>query len=407
MMKVLFINKFFYLRGGSERVFFDEASLLEKHGHEVGFFAMRHFRNLSSPYTPYFMPEVEYAEKMSLTRKLRETGRILYSWEARKRLRRLLEDKKYDIAHLHNIHHQISPSILDELSRFGIPAVMTLHDYKMACSTYNLLRDGCPCEHCAQGQYYHCFLYRCTKGSFSKSLINTLEMYLHHRIMRIYGKVDRFISPSKFLQEKLQEMGFRGEIVHLPNFIVSENFEPALKWDGDSLVFFGRLSREKGIITLLDAVKDLKCTLKLIGEGPQREELEDKVSTEKISNVIFLGYKQSQELFDEIKKSMIVILPSEWYENNPISVLEAFALGKPVIGARIGGIPELIEDYKTGLTFEPGNYSDLRKKISYFLNHSDAVLKMGQQARKDIEKRFSPEIHYNKLIEIYNGVLKT
>jgi glycosyltransferase involved in cell wall biosynthesis len=405
-MKVLFINKFFYLRGGSERVFFDEASLMEEHGHEVGFFAMHHPRNLPSLYNQYFMPRVEYAEKMSLTQKLREAGRILYSWEARKRLRRILEQEKFEIAHLHNIHHQISPSILHELKRFGIPAVMTLHDYKMTCPTYNLLCHGHLCEVCTYGKYYSCVLNRCNKGSLAKSMVNTLEMYLHHRVMQIYGEVALFISPSKFLIEKLQEMGFPGKLVHLPNFIRSENIEPAQKGEEGSLVFFGRLSREKGVMTLIEAVRDLKVTLKLIGEGPQRGELEEKVSSEKISNVFFMGYKQGQELFDEIKKSMIVILPSEWYENNPLSVLEAFALGKPVIGSRLGGIPELVQDNETGFTFEPGNVADLREKIRLLLENINVIPEIRKKSQRFVIEELNPETHYEKLMNIYRCARK-
>ncbi len=400
-MNILFINKFFYLRGGSERVFFDEASLMEQHGHKLGFFAMDHPRNSPSPYQAYFMPGVDYEERMSLTQRVREAGRIIYSWEARKRLRRLLEKEKFDIAHLHNIHHQISPSILDELKRYGIPAVMTLHDYKMACPTYNLICEGHLCERCAYGKYYHCLLNRCTKGSFTKSLINAAEMYFHHSIMKIYNNVAVFISPSRFLRDKLHEMGFRGEVVHLPNFIRSERFEFATDWKENSLVYFGRLSREKGLVTLIEAVKDLKVTLKLIGEGPQREELEVKVSDEQIRNVNFLGYKQGDELFEEIKKSKIVVLPSEWYENNPISVLEAFALGKSVVGSRIGGIPELVQDFQTGMTYDMGSVEDLREKICFLLEHPSLIKKMGEKARRTVETVLNSDRHYAGLEQIY------
>lgn len=403
-MKVLLINKYFYLPGGADKVFFDEGELLVRGGHAVGFFSMQHPRNLPSPFARYFVPEIDYGQKMGLLEKLKEAGRIVYSWEARKRLRRLLEREKFDVAHLHNIYHQLSPSILDELAGFDVPAVMTLHDYKMVCPTYNLFCRGRLCERCARGKYYHCLLQRCTKGSFTKSLVNVAEMYLHHRLLAQYNKVAVFISPSQFLKAKLAEMGFKREIISLPNFVRTKEFNPCFGSEENSVVYFGRLSREKGLFTLMDAMKNLKLTLKVIGEGPQREELEKKAGEEGFDNVRFLGFLHGRELHEEIRKSLFVVIPSEWPEIFGLVIIEGFALGKPVVGARIGAIPELVRDFETGLTFEPGNAQDLREKIRYLLGHPELVREMGIRARQVVEEDFGPEKHYCRLVDIYQSI---
>lgn len=400
-MKILLANKYFYIRGGADRAFFNEASLLESKGHEIGYFSMHHPRNAASRYDSYFVSGVDYQEKMGVWRKLQEAGRILYSLEAKKKMRRLLQRERFDLIHLHNIYHQLSPSILDAIAASGIPAVMTLHDYKMVCPTYSLFSKGGVCELCSQGRYFHCLVRRCSKGSYTYSLINALEMYLHHSLMGLYGKVKLFISTSRFTKDKLREMGFPREIRHLPNFINAQAHTPDSGWQERSLVFFGRLSREKGLHTLIQAMAGLHATLKLIGEGPERPALEGTVRQSGLNNIQFLGYRQGASLFAEIKKSMFAVIPSEWYENHPLSVLEAFALGKPVLGARIGGIPELVVDYETGLTFEPGNVQDLRGKIRFLLETPELLVQMGKNARDFVERELNPERHYAELLQIY------
>ena len=336
-MNILHINKFHYLRGGSEMVYFGTANLLEQHGHKSLFFSMQHPENLPCETSNYFMPYVDLVHSNGMISQLKTAGRILYSLEARKRLSKLLNKYHVDVAHLHIIYHQISPSILHELKKKKIPVVMTLHDYKMVCASYFMLANGRPCEACSGGKYFNAFKNKCIKSSKSKSVLATLEMYLHHKILDIYSNVDAFISPSLFLKNKLKEMGFKKEIIHLPNFIDVKKFE-AIKNENDkaeenSIVYFGRLSPEKGLWTLLEAVKKIhgEIKLKMIGDGPIRKELAECVKRESIDNVSFLGYMKGEQLYKEIIKSKAVVLPSEWYENNPMSVLEAFALGKPVI----------------------------------------------------------------------------
>ncbi|MFQ6082628.1 MAG: glycosyltransferase family 4 protein [Candidatus Aminicenantia bacterium] len=400
-MKILLVNKFFFLKGGAETSFFDTAEILQANGHKVVFFSMMHLENLDSLYSKYFVSRIDFENISSFIHKIKASGRILYSLEARKKLEELMKKEKPDITHLNNIHHQISPSILHTLKKYNLPIVMTLHDYKIVCPVYTMFSKGRTCEKCKGRKYYNCVLMRCCKDSYLKSFLNTLEMYLHHSILHIYDLVDVFISPSKFLKDKIVEMGFNAKVFHLPNFINVNDFIPSYTWNENTIVYFGRLSYEKGLVTLLSALKGLDIKCKIIGDGSLKESLKLKVKSEKIHNIEFLGYKFGDELRNEIKSSACVVLPSNWYENNPRAILEAFALGKPVIGSRIGGIPELVKDYKTGLTFEPGNPNDLREKILYLFNNLDKMIEFGKNARKFVEKNFNPEKYYQELMKIY------
>lgn len=419
-MNILHINKFHYFRGGAEVVYLNTARLLESKGHRSVFFSMHHPQNIPCETSCYFLPYVElHTNNNGMMSKLKTGGRILYFFEAKKLLSQLLDKYPVDIAHLHNIYHHISPSILHVLKKRKIPVVMTLHDYKMVCASYHLQAFEKPCEACYGGKYFMAIKKRCVKESLAKTLLSTSEMYLHHKALDIYDNVDIFISPSRFLKDKLSEMGFKKEIVCLPNYIDSEKFR-GLSGDvkrqrdkkENSLVYFGRLSPEKGLLTLIEAAKILyqgnkhnNCvTVKIIGDGPMREELREKVKSDGIDNVRFLGYMKGEDLYREIKNSMAAILPSEWYENNPMSVIEAFAMGIPVIGARIGGIPELIRDNETGLTFQPGNAEDLSEKIETLLADSSPLAEMGEKAQKFVEDELNQEKHYRRLMEIYGQI---
>ncbi|MBI2471496.1 MAG: glycosyltransferase family 4 protein [Planctomycetes bacterium] len=409
-MNVLHINKFHYLRGGSEAVYFGTARILESHGHSSSFFSMHHPDNVPCETNSYFMPYVDLTNGNGLIKQMKDAGRILYSLEARKQLSLLLDKYPADIAHLHNIHHQISPSILHELKKGNIPVIMTLHDYKMVCASYSMLAHERPCEACNNGEYFLAIKNRCVKGSFTKSVLAVLEMFLHHKILAIYNNVDVFVSPSLFLKEKLHEMGFAKEIVHLPNFIDTDKFKRINTqengWE-NSIAYFGRLTIEKGLWTLLKAAKKIgqDIEVKIIGDGPLRKNLEEWAKKEGVKNVRFLGYRKGDELYREIKRSKTVVLPSEWYENNPMSVIEAFALGKPVIGAKIGGIPELVRNGETGLTFESGNASDLAEKIRHAFENPVKVAEMGKNARLFAEQNFNAEKYYQGLMNIYQSAM--
>ncbi len=403
-MNILLVNKFFYIKGGAETCFFNTADILKKNGHKVLFFSMNHPSNFKSEYNQYFIDNIDYFIPQSLGTKVKNSTKLLYSFEASKRLTNLLKNEKVDIAHLHNIYHQISPSILTVLKKFNIPTVLTLHDYKLVCASSQMLNKAQVCEKCKNGNYAQILKEQC-KGGFINSFLLTMEMLLHHKILNIYNKIDFFISPSKFLASKMKEMGFKKEIEHVPNCIDTTLYTPDYNFQENSIVYFGRISIEKGINTLIEAVKDINVNLKIIGDGYEKIKLEEKIRKEKINNVFFLGYRKGQELQDEIKKSMFVVLPSEWYENNPYSIIEAFALGKPAIGSNIGGIPELIIDDLTGYTFTPGDSNSLKEKINILLNKKSLISRMGKNAREFVEKELNTEKYYLRLIEYYKKLL--
>ena len=400
-MKVLLINKYFHLKGGAEKSYFDTADILKKNGHEVMFFSMTGSQNRESPYSPYFVSPVDYASTNSIFKKMKAAGRLLYSFEARSRLKRLLMREKPDIVHLHNIHHQISPSILHTFRSFRIPVVMTLHDYKLACPVYTLLNHGTVCEQCAGKKYYHCWLNTCCRESSLQSLLNTVEMYLHHSLLRIYTLVDVFICPSRFLRNQLIHMGLKGDFQVLSNALDPEDYTPVFRNEKPEIVYAGRLSREKGLFTLLKSLtgSSIRCTL--YGKGPLQQPLAEIIREKKLSHVTLAGHLPNPALMPLIAKASAVVLPSEWYENNPYGILEAFACGKPVIASDIGGIPELVSDGQTGLTFEPGNHRQLRKKMLDLLADSERITDMGKTARRFVEKNHNPVKYYRGLMDIY------
>lgn len=404
-MKILLVNKFLYPRGGDAISTLNTGNLLISNGHEVIFWGMAHVLNPEYPFRDYFVSYVDLNEPCGIENRIRIAINILYSFEAKKKMDRLVKIIKPDVVHLNNFAHQISPSIIDVFVKYEIPVVMTFRDYKMVCASYLMTNNGRICEACKEGKYYRCFLKKCVKNSLAKSLLNTVEMYLHHKILRIYNLVDVFISPSLFLKKKLEDMGFNRKIIHLPNFVEDKGATLPHKTKVNTVLYFGRLSSEKGIKTLIKAVRGMDIELRILGVGPFENTLKRYVKTERICNVFFLGYKTGNELTTEIRNALVVVVPSEWYENNPRTVLEAFSLGTPVIGARIGGIPELVLDNETGLTFEPEDIDDLKEKLMYCINNKGKVFDMGKTAQKFVRENFNSEKHYQRLFEIYQKAI--
>lgn len=406
-MKVLIVNKYLYAKGGDAISALATGDLLISKGHEVVFWGMKDEKNSPYPHHDIFINKVDLSSSVGIKQQLKIAGKVLYSFEAKAKIKKLIQRiGKPDIVHLHNFAHQISPSILHVFKKYKIPCVMTMHDYKLVCASYALLAHGNICEKCAGNSYINCFMEGCVKNSKAKSLLNTVEMYLHHKVLHIYDLIDVFISPSKFLKNKIEEMGFKGRIEYLPNFVNHEEYQPSYQWTEKSIVYFGRLSEEKGLLTLIQAVKSCPdITLKIIGDGPLRERLELNVKDEGKHNIIFLGHKTGEDLKTEIRKSMFVVLPSKWYENNPRSIIEGFALGKPVLGSRIGGIPELVIDNETGLMFESGNVEDLRVKIIQLFHDTKEIEHMGRNARRLIENELNAEKYYQGLMDIYHQAL--
>ncbi|HEX3047388.1 MAG TPA: glycosyltransferase family 4 protein [Bacillota bacterium] len=411
-MKILQVNKFFYIKGGSETYYFSLKRLLEGNGHQVVDFSMKDPHNFASPYQEYFIENIDYNRKQGVWTHLKLAFKIIYSGEARRKIAALLKKEQPEIAHLHIFQHQMSASIVGALKARKAPVVYTAHDLKAVCPNYKMLRQDNVCELCKGRRYYYCFLKKCVKDSYLKSLISTMEMYFH-RFFNTYGKIDRIIAPSKFYREKLLEFGFEPEkVIYLPNFLDARKITPNYE-HREYFVFLGRLSEEKGVLTLVKAMENVNGSagtrggkLLLIGTGPLEAEIRQYITWRGLTDRIQLtGYQSGTELQQLLKGAMFSVIPSEWYENSPYSVLEMMAYGKPVIGANIGGIPELIEDGRTGLVFEKGNSQELAEKITTLIEHPDLILEYGKNARMKLELEYNAEKHYWKLIEIYESIL--
>ena len=347
---LLTVNNYHYPRGGAEVVFLEQNRLFENNGYEVVPFCMTHPDNLSSPYSDYFVDEIEFGSNYSLLESALRVPKVIYSREAQKKLNRLIDKMQPDAAQLHNIYHHISPSILSTLKSRNIPVVMTLHDLKLACPSYKMLASDGICERCKGGKLHNVIRHRCVKNSLALSAVVYLESSLH-RMLGTYEKcVDKFIVPSQFFKTKLAEWGVdSSRMVHIPNFVDAQAFEPGDS-AGSYFLYFGRLAPEKGVGTLLEAAVAADVALKLVGTGPEEDNL--KATAERLgANVEFCGYQTGADLHRLVREARAVVLPSEWYENGPMSVLESYALGTPVLGADIGGIPEMIRDGDDSFTW--------------------------------------------------------
>ena len=407
-MKILLINKFLYPKGGDAISTLNTGRLLRLKGHKVLYWGMDHPLNREYSHKNFFVTYVDFNTSGAINKQIKMALNILYSLEAKRKVEKIVCAEKPDLVHLNNFAHQISPSIIHVFKKYNIPTVMTMHDYKLVCGSYTLLSKNGICELCKNGKFYNCLFECCVKDSRVKSFLNMVEMYLHHKILHIYDFIDIFIAPSMFLEMKLREMGFKGEVLYLPNFVNLDGCTPGNNGTEKDIVYFGRLSKEKGLFTLIDAMKGVKGVgLKIIGEGPIKEDLERKVEVFGCKNIRFLGYKTGEGLKNEVRKSVAVVVPSECFENNPLSVIEGFSLGKPAIGARIGGIPELAKDNETGLTFEPGSADDLRSKIEYLIERPEKIIEMGKNARDFVERHLSAERHYERLMEIYECAVRS
>lgn len=402
-MKVLFANNYAYLRGGSERVLLDEMQMLKVHGVPSCIFSRQHPENSKWSTENFFPPHLEY-DSVGISNKVKSAKELIYSREVANRLRDLLIQESPDILHAHNIYGRLTSSIFDTANQAGIPSVLTLHDYKLVCPSYLLMRDGHVCELCVKDSAYQCLAKRCHKGSFAASAVYVAEAYFTH-FFKKYGQVRYFICPSRFLLNKHIEGGIPPEkLVFIPNAIDVSGFEPLFE-QGKYILFVGRLSREKGIKTLLTSMIGLNIPLKIVGDGPLRNELETMVQYKGITGVSFEGYRSGEELTSLFRNASFLVFPSEWYENAPMTILEAYGYGKPVIGADIGGIPEMIVDGETGFLFPPGDAEVLRQEIGHLWSQPNLSCDLGKRARQRVEEVYNADIHLEKLLEVYRSAV--
>lgn len=403
-MDILFANNYYYMRGGSERILFEERALLRERGHVVRGFSHRHSANIASELSEYFLDPVNYDE-LSGTAKIKQAVRLIVNKEAAQKFTLAIEEFKPDIVHAHNIYGGLTTSVLDVAKKKNVPSVITLHDCKLICPSYLMLNRGKVCDDCKGRKFYHCLVNRCHKNSLVASAIYTVESY-YNKWFKKWGSVKYYICPSRFLLNKMAEGGLpREKLVYIPNFVDVSRFAPSFE-PGGYVLYVGRLSHEKGVLSLLKALRGAGIPLRIVGDGPVRQKTEEMVNQEGLKDITFEGYQSGEKLADLFRNAAFLVMPSEWYENAPVTLLEAYAYGKPVIGSRIGGIPEMIEEGETGELFESGNIGELREKILTLWESRKNIVFMGQTARKRLQEKYSPEIHYSKLIEVYQKALE-
>ncbi len=399
-MKILQVNKYHYPRGGADRYYLDLGERLTVAGHEVAYFAMQHPKNLVTPWAKYFISRVSYNENV-WRYALKIPGRTLYSLEAKRKFRKLLNDFKPEVIHIHNIYHQISPSILDVAAKAKIPVIMHLHDYKLVCPNHALFVKGHVCEQCLRGSYYPCVRQRCVKDSLTASCLAAIEMYLHHRLLHIYEKKVKFyLAPSLFLKNLLVKTGWPEDKI----FVINNPFRADLPLMPSTtkenyFLYYGRLSREKGVDLAIQATTDNpNLNLKIAGSGPEEAKLKTLANQiDKEGRIEFLGWREGSDLAKLIIEAQAVLIPSRWLENFPLAALESLSLGTPIIAANIGGLPEIINK-ENGLLVPPENAAALGLAMTSIINKKQS---WPPEQIKATAQNFSPDKNTLAIISIY------
>jgi glycosyltransferase involved in cell wall biosynthesis len=395
-MKVLIANNYFYLRGGSERVMFNDMRALAEAGIEVIPFSAADPANVSTPYPARFTRGVD-VHATNPFRQIQAAWELLDSKRVGGDFGALLDETQPDVVHFHNIYGRLTTSILAEVRRRHLPAVLTAHDYKLVCPSYLMLRDGQPCEACVNGGFYRCALHRCHKNSIATSVVNTAEAYFT-RLANRYGAISTFLCPSRFLEMLLMRSGIEfNRVMYQPNAVDPAAYQP--RYGGEYVLYAGRLSHEKGLPTLLRAMRGTGIPLRIAGAGPMEQSV--RHAGARGEPVVWEGHCDGARLEHLFQDAAFVVTPSEWYENAPMTILEAFAYGKPVVATRIGGIPELVTEGTTGQLVDCHAPDQLRIAIRNLWSDRGAQQRMGAQARALVESRLSQAARTESLIGLY------
>lgn len=393
--RVLIVSKFYYNRGGACVCAINLASLLREKGHEVAVFSMQYDKNIDCETSSYFVSEVGFSNG-GIKGKINMAKRVLGYGDIKTSFARILNDFRPDVVHFNNIHSYLSPVVVKMARDFGARTVWTIHDYKLLCPAYTCERNGEPCEICFTNKL-GVVKHRCMKNSLAASVLGYLEAVKWNRKL-LSDSTDKFICPSHFMEEKMIKGGFPNTVT-LFNFVDPDKLALLQSVDVNSernyYCYIGRLSKEKGLITLLDAASALGLPIKVAGTGPMEEELHSRYANVKC--IEFVGHCDAQRVARLFAGARFSVLPSEWYENNPLSVIESLVAGTPVVGANIGGIPELIAE-GCGATFPSGDCEALKKAIQEMWSHEfdNAAI------REHAISTFSPDAHYTQLMTLYN-----
>jgi glycosyltransferase involved in cell wall biosynthesis len=404
-MRVLLANKFFRHGAGAETAYFATRQLLADAGHDVIDFAMSSSDDLPSPYAAYFARERRYDDQgQGAARRIIDASASIYSSAARKSIRDLVRATKPDVAHLHNIYHQLTLSVIDGLHAEGVPVVLTLHDYKVVCPSYTLFTEGRPCRRCVHGTPLNAVRYRCVKGSRAASALAAVETSVA-RARRTYRRLEAAVAPSRFLADLATTQIEPGRIHVVPNFLPGARAAaPPVPADGREAVilFVGRLDAVKGVDRLLRAFAGRDTDglrLQVAGDGPLQRDVVAAAGAS--SNIDYLGRLTSGEVLQRMRNSVAVVVPSLWEENCPMVVLEARLAGSPVVASASGGFPELVTDGEDGLLIDPERPSDMIESLIALYKNTAARDRMARAGQARLVDHHSPEVHLERLLHIY------
>src|ERR1700722_10335568 len=403
-MKILYCNKYNFPFSGTEVYMFELMDLMKAQGHEVALFSMADPRGQPTPYDEFFVPNIDFKKSGDgLYARTKLAAHAIYSTDARRRLRKVIAAFRPDVAHVRNIYHHLSPSILWELKAQGVPVLYHLNDFKLLCPAYNMVSKGRVCERCRGGRFRHVMTEGCYTGPSGSALLLMVEAYVH-RWLGTYRKcVDQFMTPSRFAKDKLIQNGFdEKKITVLPHFQKLPPQSLPSSAPKAPVLYFGRLSPEKGVADLLQAMKRLPLVqLQIAGDGPQRLELENQARELQLKNVEFTGHVGGEVLQQMIAASRFTVLPSRAYETLAKTILESYAWGRPVVASDLGSRRELVEQGETGLLFPSGNVEQLEKAISFLVERPELTVQMGIAGRRFVEAEHAPEAHYRALMRVY------
>jgi glycosyltransferase involved in cell wall biosynthesis len=406
-MRILFCNKYNYPFSGTEVYLFEAMKLLRSSGHEVALFSMADSRGQPTPYDQHFVPHVDFKNSHGWLRKARLAGRAIYSHEARRRIRAMIADFRPDVAHVRNIYHHLSPSILWELKKQEIPVVYHLNDFKVLCASYNLVLRGEACEACKGGEFWHALQKKCYPGLGARMTL-VAEAYVHKWIGTYKTCVDCFLAPSQFVRDKFVEHGWdAAKFEVLPHFqAVKQVAEPSA--EDAPMLYFGRLSAEKGVDDLLRAMQRLPhLRLVIAGDGPERGRLQELAEQMGLSNVEFAGHMRGAELDRAIASSRFTVLPSHAYETLGKTILESYAEARAVVATDLGSRRELIHEGETGLLYRTGDIEQLASALEFLSSQPELADRMGRAGREQIKTNHTPEAHYEALVTLYERLIES
>ncbi len=404
-MRILFCNKYNFPFSGTEAYLFEVMELMRSRGHEAALFAMADSRGKPTPYGRYFVPYMNFKNRPGWFDSVRLAGHAIYSLEARRRIRAMIVEFRPDVAHVRNIYHHLSPSILWELRAQKVPVVYHLNDFKVLCPNYNLVLRGEACEACKGGKFWHAMKEKCYPSATARAVL-VAEAYFHTGLGTYRKCVDCFLAPSQFVRDKFVEHGWDAR-----KFEVLAHFQAVKHLEARSvanppLLYFGRLSQEKGVHDLLRAMHALPhLRLMVAGDGPERGSLQRLSTALGLTNVEFTGHIQGAELDRAIRDSSFTVLPSHAYETFGKTILESYAHARTVIASDVGSRRELVREGETGLLYETGNVARLSSAIEFLSSRPELAQKMGHAGRELVGQHYAPEEHYEALIGLYERLV--